>query len=268
MSIRNSIVLSTIARSCLPPLVYVVAGAVCVRDSLHALIAAAGWQSQSFAFAEEFLSRPRSLVPNCLIIDVQLPDLSGLDMQQKMAGRPESPIIFTTSRSDVPVTVRAMKAGAFEVLPEPFEASDMLRAMRDAVRFSTEVLARESVLTILSARYASLSARERQVMGLVIHGYLNKQVGIDLEISEITVKAHRRNMMRKMGATSLAQLVSMATRLDLIDRDNVLYVRRPGVTGETRAAPRRSVDPDDRGFSEGEVRLLKQVAAAFSVRDG
>lgn len=268
MGIRDSTASSTIARSCLPPLVHVVAGEARVREALQALIRAVGWRSQSFAFADEFLSRPPSLVPNCLLVGLRLPDLSGLDLQTKMTGRPETPIIFTTSRSDVPMTVRAMKAGAFEVLPEPYRDEDMLRAMRDAVRLSTEILRRESVSAILSARYAALSARERQVMERVIHGSLNKQVGLDLEISEITVKAHRRNMMRKMGASSLAQLVSMATTLDLIDRDSVLYLRRPGHSGETKETPRRSIDSDERGFSEGEVRLLKQVAAAFWTRDG
>ena len=195
------------------PVVFVVDDDVSVRESLEALIRDAGWQAETFASAEEFLSRPRVPGPSCLVLDVGLPDLSGLDLQQRVADRPDMPIIFITGHGEVPMTVRAMKAGAVEFLTKPFGDDVLLIAIRDAIERSESVVAREAEIRALRDRYASLSHREREVMALVITGLLNKQVGGELGISEITVKAHRGQVMRKMKADSLPALVTMAVRL-------------------------------------------------------
>jgi FixJ family two-component response regulator len=198
------------------PIVFVVDDDVSVRESLELLIQSAGWQPETFASAQEFLARPRLLAPSCLVLDVSLPDLNGLDLQQRIApDRIDMPIIFITGHGDVPMTVRAMKAGAVEFLTKPFGDEVLLSAIRSALERSHTALGDEAELRELRDRYASLSRREREVMALVVCGRLNKQVGGELGISEITVKAHRGRVMRKMQAASLADLVNMAARLRL-----------------------------------------------------
>ena len=197
------------------PTVFVVDDDVSVRESLESLIRWTGWQPETFASARAFLSRPRARAPSCLVLDVGLPDLNGLDLQTLVADRTDMPIIFITGCGDVPMTVRAMKAGAVEFLTKPFGDDALLSAIRDAIGRSSATLDREAELQGLRDSYASLSRRERQVMALVVRGRLNKQVGGELGISEITVKAHRGRMMRKMHAGSLADLVNMAAKLGL-----------------------------------------------------
>ncbi|HXU38039.1 MAG TPA: response regulator [Blastocatellia bacterium] len=195
------------------PIVFVVDDDVSVRESLELLIDVAGWQPETFASAEEFLAHPRALTPNCLVLDVSLPDLNGLDLQRLVADRVEMPIIFITGYGDVPMTVRAMKAGAVEFLTKPFEEEALLGAIRHAIERSQTALGNVAEIQALRDSYASLTPREREVMAMVVSGLLNKQVGFELGISEITVKAHRGRMMLKMKADSLADLVRMAERL-------------------------------------------------------
>jgi len=198
------------------PIVFVVDDDISVRESLELLIRCGGWQPETFASAQEFLSCPRILAPSCLVLDVGLPDLSGLELQKRVApDRIDMPIIFITGYGDVPMTVQAMKAGAVEFLTKPFSDEVLLNAIRHAIERSRIALRQEAELRVLCERYASLTSRERDVMALVVSGLLNKQVGGELGISEITVKAHRGKMMRKMKADSLADLVNMAARLRL-----------------------------------------------------
>jgi FixJ family two-component response regulator len=198
------------------PIVFVVDDDVSVRDSMELLIRCAGWQPETFASAHEFLSSPRVLAPSCLVLDVTLPDLNGLDLQKRVAvDRNDMPIIFITGYGDVPMTVQAMKAGAVEFLMKPFADDVMLSAIRHAIERSHIALRHEAEIRALRECYASLSRREREVMALVVSGLLNKQAGGELGISEITVKAHRGRVMRKMQASSLADLVNMAARLRL-----------------------------------------------------
>jgi FixJ family two-component response regulator len=196
-------------------IVFVVDDDVSVRESLELLIKHAGWQPEIFASAQDFLSRPRVTVPSCLVLDVALPGLDGLELQQQLADRTDMPIIFITGYGDVPMTVRAMKAGAVEFLTKPFRDDVLLNAIRGAIERSRAALRVDSEMRTLRDRYESLSPREREVMALVVSGRLNKQVGGELGISEITVKAHRGQVMRKMKADSLPDLVTMAARLGL-----------------------------------------------------
>jgi FixJ family two-component response regulator len=178
------------------------------------LIRTAGWQPETFASAQEFLARPRVLVPSCLVLDVSLPGLNGLDLQKRIAAdRIDMPIIFITGYGDVPMTVKAMKAGAVEFLTKPFGDDVLLNAIRNAIERSQTALGHEAEIRALRDCYTSLTRREREVMALVVSGRLNKQVGGELGVSEITVKTHRGNVMRKMKADSLADLVNMAARL-------------------------------------------------------
>ena len=199
-----------------PPVVFVVDDDVSVRESLELLIQHAGWQPKIFASAQEFLSWPRAAVPSCLVLDVSLPGLNGLDLQKRVVQeRPDMPIIFITGCGDVPTTVQAMKAGAVEFLMKPFSDEALLNAIAPALERSRITLNRETEIRALQECYALLTHRELQVMGLVVTGLLNKQIGAELGISEITVKAHRGRVMEKMKAQSLAELVRIAARLHL-----------------------------------------------------
>jgi len=198
-----------------PPIIFVVDDDLSVRESLELLIKSAGWQPELFVSAQEFLSRPRPSVPCCLVLDVTLPGLSGLELQKQLTERTDMPIIFITGHGDVPMSVQAMKAGAVEFLTKPFKDDVLLDAIRGAIDHSRAALRLDSDMRLLRKRYESLTPREREVMALVVSGLLNKQVGGELGISEITVKAHRGQVMRKMKADSLADLVTMAARLGL-----------------------------------------------------
>jgi FixJ family two-component response regulator len=198
------------------PLVFVVDDDISVREALELLIAHAGWRPQLLASAQEFLALPRPQCPSCLLLDVGLPDLNGLELQQRICDqRPEMPIIFITGRGDIPTTVRAMKAGAAEFLTKPLVPEVLLEAIERALARSRVSLDEQSHLQVMRDRHQTLSPREREVMALVVRGQLNKQVGAVLGISEITVKAHRGRVMRKMRASSLPDLVDMASLLGL-----------------------------------------------------
>jgi FixJ family two-component response regulator len=194
------------------PIVFVVDGDILVRQSLEVLIRTAGWQAKTFASAREFFSHPRTSVPSCLILDAFLPDMSGLELQERIAVE-RIPVIFLSGQCDIQTTVKAMKAGAMEFLTKPFDQEILLNAIRQAIKRSEAAFSRECDLQNLRSNYGSLTSREREVLTLVASGLLNKQVGGELGISEITVKAHRGNVMRKMRADSFADLVGMALRL-------------------------------------------------------
>jgi len=196
------------------PIVFVIDDDVSVRESLELLIACEGWQPETFASAQEFLDRPRPLAPSCLVLDVSLPGLNGLDLQNRIAvERIDMPIIFVTGHGDIPMTVQALKAGAVEFFTKPFSDEVLMSAIRRALEHSRLVLIHEADLQALRHCYASLTPRERQVMALVVTGLLNKQVGGELGISEITVKAHRGRVMQKMKADSLPDLVKKSARI-------------------------------------------------------
>jgi FixJ family two-component response regulator len=204
------------------PIVFVVDDDISVRESLQLLIECEGWHPETFASAQEFLDRPRNLVPSCLVLDVSLPGLNGLDLQKRVAvERPDMPIIFITGYGDVPTTVQAMKAGAVEFLTKPFGDNVLLSAIRHALDRSHSALGREAEMQVLRDCYASLTRREREVMTLVVSGLLNKQVGGELGISEITVKAHRGQVMQKMKADSFADLVKKTARLGVASAPKV-----------------------------------------------
>ena len=209
------------AKSQQKPIVFVVDDDVSVRESLELLIEFAGWQPETFASAGEFLAHPRATMPSCLVLDISLPDLNGLELQKLIASeRTDMPIIFITGHGDVPMTVQAMKGGAVEFLTKPFDDEVLLIAIRHAIRRSAAVLDDQAEIAVLSSNYESLTPREQDVLRLVVAGMLNKQIGLKLGISEITVKAHRGKMMQKMKAESVADLVKTAVKLGLATARN------------------------------------------------
>lgn len=196
--------------------VFVVDDDISIRESLELLIRSGGWQPEIFGSPTEFLAQPRMAVPNCLILDVNLPELNGLALQQLIAAeRTETPIIFVTGYGDIPTSVKAMKAGAAEFLTKPFGDDVMLSSIEQALERSQAAISSQSDLQVLRQRYESLSRREQQVLSFVLSGLMNKQIAFELGISEITVKAHRGQMTRKMHARSLPDLVTMATKLGI-----------------------------------------------------
>ena len=209
------------------PVVFIVDDDISVRESLEMLIGFVGWRPETFASAEEFLARPRVNAPSCLVLDVSLPDLNGLDLQKLVAAdRTDMPIIFITGHGDVPMTVQAMKAGAVEFLTKPLDDDALLTAIEHAIERSAAALRDDAEVHELRDCYASLTPRERDVFSMVVSGLLNKQVGLKLGISEITVKAHRGKVMMKMKADSLADLVKMSVKLGLTPAKNPWHVVR------------------------------------------
>jgi FixJ family two-component response regulator len=239
------------------PVVFIVDDDLSVRGSLEQLVRSAGWLARPFASGREFLACPRSLAPSCLVLDAKLPDFNGLELQGLLADRIELPIIFVARFVDVQIAVQAMKAGAVEFLTKPLSDREMLSAMQCALDRSRDALAEEAEMRTLTDRYAELTARERQVMGLVVTGLLNKQISGELGISEVTVKAHRGKMMRKMQASSLPELVRISVRLHIIPAVKLLT--------------RRTIDRSSSGGSGADrhgIRLCRgeDSLAAFAAR--
>jgi FixJ family two-component response regulator len=218
--------MSALPISTVVPVVFIVDDDVSIRESLELLIRNENWKAEMFASAQEFLNHPRTLVPSCLVLDLSLPGLNGLELQKQLAAEHvDMPIIFITGYGDVPKSVQAMKAGALEFLTKPLDSNALVSAVRKALERSRVALAQNAEMQELRSRYASLTSREHQVMALVVSGLLNKQVGGELGISEITVKAHRRQVMQKMKADSLATLVKLASKLG-VPRQNSVFLPR------------------------------------------
>ena len=242
------------------PVVFVVDDDVSVRESLELLILSVGLQPETFASAEDFLGRSRIDGPSCLVLDVSLPNLNGLDLQKRIVDRMDMPIIFITGYGDVPTTVRAMKAGAVEFLTKPFDDDVLQNAIRQAIERSRTSRAHEAKLRALRLCYASLTPREREIMALVVSGLLNKQIAAELGISEITVKAHRGRVMRKMQVESLADLVRVAAALDVslvryqgIDQPGLRQSRSAGQEQFDRSEQIPGVASDGMGDVDGAV---------------
>jgi FixJ family two-component response regulator len=207
---------NSLAMSRPAPIVFVVDDDVSVRESLELLIRNQGWRPELFESAQSFLAYERLTLPSCLVLDVNLPDLNGLDLQRQIASASSLlPIVFVTGYGDIPMSVRAMKAGAAEFLTKPFDDEAMIRAIESALAKSRKALEKDAAKDVLRERFACLSKREREVMALVVKGLMNKQVGGELDISEITVKAHRGRVMQKMRAVTFVELVNMATELGM-----------------------------------------------------
>ena len=226
---EHSLTSANASTTTVTPIVFVVDDDASVREWLASLIRSAGAHPQLFSSAQEFLAVPRIHAPCCLLLDADLPDLSGLDLQQRVLDRTDMPIIFIADHGDISTTVKAMKAGAVEFLVKPFRNDSMRIAMRDAIERSRAALRHEAGMRVLQEHLAALTRREREVMDLVLSGWMNKQIAAELGISVITVKVHRGNMMRKMGADSFLDLVKIATRLSLMS-----------MTKAENAAPRTS----------------------------
>lgn len=219
--------MSALPRPTVTPIVFIVDDDVSVRESLELLVRSENWTPETFTSAQEFLDRPRTLIPSCLVLDLSLPGLDGLDLQKRLAMQHiDVPIIFITGYGDVPKSVQAMKAGALEFLVKPIDNNALISAIQKALERSRLTLTQQAEMQELQSRYASLTSRERQVLALVVSGLLNKQVGGELGISEITVKAHRRQVMQKMKADSLATLVKLAAKLG-VPRQNTAQFPRP-----------------------------------------
>jgi len=187
-----------------------------IREGVGSLLRSAGWKVETFASAEEFLARRSVVEPSCVVLDLQLPELSGLDLQTRMAQiNVEIPIVFITGHGSIPASVQAIKAGAIEFLTKPFDEQQLFRAIREAMDRDEEARKRHTDLRQLRERYAALTPREREVMQQVVSGLLNKQIAVELEIAEITVKVHRGRVMQKMHAASVADLVRMAEKLGI-----------------------------------------------------
>jgi len=240
------------------PVVFIVDADIFIRESLAQLITREGWRAETFSSAEEFLRGQQELVPSCLLLEVSLPGLSGLDLQKRVAAeRPDIPIVFLAASCDLAVTVQAMKAGAAEFFSKPFHDQELLRAIRDNLEMSRRAILHEVQRRALEKRYASLTLRERQVMALVSLGRLNKQVGSELGISEITVKAHRGQVMRKMRADSLPALVRMAEKLSAAN----LEMPSNGPHGNSGAP----ADPRMHGLLSSMMRFVPMRAAQISI---